>query len=223
MRHLQTTRPLVEFQIVDLNFERINVDFISKEALSLLQYLLPGLLASWVFFGITPYKKPSPFERIIQALIFTLFIQGAIQFTNLKSQSCADKFSFSQLCRNEILLVILFALAFGVIFAILANKDWIHFVLRKLSITKQSSHQSVWYQILNRKVTYIVLHLNDGRRLYGWPQDWPDSPLSGHFYIVQASWLIDSGEDIYLPAANVDGILISASSVHWIEFMNMEQ
>jgi len=49
---------------------------VSQQVIALLQYLLPGFLAAWIFYGLTSYAKPSNFERVIQALIFTLFIQG---------------------------------------------------------------------------------------------------------------------------------------------------
>jgi hypothetical protein len=38
---------------------------IVPEALALLQLLLPGFLAAWVFYAFTSYRKPSEFERII--------------------------------------------------------------------------------------------------------------------------------------------------------------
>ena len=33
-----------------------------------------GLVAAWVFYGFTPHKKPAPFERIAQALIYSAII-----------------------------------------------------------------------------------------------------------------------------------------------------
>ena len=43
-----------------------------------LEFLLPGFLTAWIFYGFTPYDRPSHFERIIQALLFTAIIQGLI-------------------------------------------------------------------------------------------------------------------------------------------------
>ena len=39
------------------------------------QYLLAGFVAAWVFYGLTPYKRPTPFERIVQALVYTAVVQ----------------------------------------------------------------------------------------------------------------------------------------------------
>ena len=38
--------------------------------------LLPGFLAAWVYYGLTAHPKPSPFERVIQALIFTVIVRA---------------------------------------------------------------------------------------------------------------------------------------------------
>lgn len=48
---------------------------ISSELLELLRQLLPGFLTAWVFHALTAYPKQSQFERVIQALIFTLLVK----------------------------------------------------------------------------------------------------------------------------------------------------
>ena len=51
---------------------------ISKEAVALLTYLLPGFLVAWLFYSFTSYPKPPQPERIIQALIFTLLVSALV-------------------------------------------------------------------------------------------------------------------------------------------------
>ena len=53
----------------------------AKDFVTLLQYLLPGFVAAWVFYGFTSFPKPSQFERVVQALIFTIFIQAFVFIT----------------------------------------------------------------------------------------------------------------------------------------------
>ena len=48
---------------------------LTTDVVSLLQYLLPGFLVAWVLYGLTPHQKPSQFERVVQALIFTLAVR----------------------------------------------------------------------------------------------------------------------------------------------------
>ena len=66
-----------------------------------------------------------------------------------------------------------------------------------------------------------MLHLKDGRRLYGWPREWPNQHDKGHFYIQEPSWILEDGGQI--TAKNVDGLLVLSSSVESEEFMAMPE
>ena len=67
----------------------------------------------------------------------------------------------------------------------------------------------------------FVLHLAEGRRLYGWPEEWPDHPDSGHFLIDQPEWLLDDGRRA--PLYNVEKTLVPASDVEMVEFLKTEE
>ena len=47
---------------------------LSKDVVALLQYLAPGFIMAWVYYGLTSHAKPSQFERVVQALIFTVVL-----------------------------------------------------------------------------------------------------------------------------------------------------
>ena len=89
--------------------------------------------------------------------------------------------------------------------------------MRRAGITKETSYSSEWFGEFSRNVTYVILHLDDERRIYGWPVEWPSSPKKGHFSLVQAAWIADDDEEV--PLTGVDSILIAASDVKWVEFM----
>jgi len=191
---------------------------ISSELVTLLKYLLPGFLAAWVFYGFTAHEKSSQFERVVQAVIFTLIVQSILALLtltglteDLKTNTSAQDF-----------LSVVIAIFIGFIFALFANRDWLHAVLRKIGFTKQTAYPSEWFGTFNKYDGYIVLHLNDGRRIYGWPKEWPPSHDQGHFYIVEVSWLEGETEEHYLGDKGVQGILIAAHEVRWVEFMKKE-
>ncbi|MBC8419744.1 MAG: hypothetical protein H8E10_14230 [Desulfobacterales bacterium] len=193
------------------------MDSISQNVVTILQYLLPGFLAAWVFYGFTSYPKPSQFERVIQALIFTLIIQAAVFVEK------AIFLKIGVLCnigkwhgQYEILCSTLSAIFLGTLFSYFSNNDKFHKVIRKIGISRETSFPSEWFGTFLKNVTYIVLHLKDGRRLYGWPIEWPSVPDRGHFLLVQASWLKDTEE---LPIKGVESILIDVRDVRWVEFM----
>ena len=49
------------------------MEFFKADLIGLVQYLLPGFLSTWIFHSLTAHPKASPFERVVQALIFTAF------------------------------------------------------------------------------------------------------------------------------------------------------
>lgn len=51
---------------------------VSKDILALLTQLMPGFLTAWVVYGLTTYTKPSQFERIVQALIYSFMVSALV-------------------------------------------------------------------------------------------------------------------------------------------------
>src|ERR1035437_8514257 len=68
------------------------MEWASKESLSLLYFLLPGLVAAWVFYGLTAHPKREAFERVVQALIFTVIIQAIVYIVKFGLLAIGDHF-----------------------------------------------------------------------------------------------------------------------------------
>jgi len=192
---------------------------LSANLTQILEYLLPGFLAAWVYYGFTSHKKPSEFERVVQALILTFLIQTLLvgeewilllfgRYAWALGRWGAEAELMNSLC---------LALLLGLSFAFCANTDFLHSIARRLRITRETSFPSEWYGTLSKHVTYTVLHLNDERRLYGWVREWPSDAAQGHFAIEQPSWLLDNGEEVVI--TGVECILIDVKHVKWLEFM----
>ena len=192
------------------------------EATQLLTYLLPGFMAAWLFYGLTSHPKPSQFERVIQALIFTFVIRVFLQVTKWalllvgKLLAIAPWTATSELASSFLLAIIL-----GAAVAYFTNNDFFHRKLRKIGFTSRTSHPSEWFYVFTKHVTYVILHLKDGRRLYGWPKEWPIDPQHGQFYIQLPSWIDDQGKSVDLPQLN--GVLIHVKDVEWVEFMQHQE
>lgn len=193
------------------------MDSISQNAIVILQYLLPGFLAAWVFYGFTSYSKPTQFERVIQALIFTLIIQAAVYIERALFFQVGIYWNLGGWNNNsKIVCSTISASVLGILFSYFANNDKFHKLFRKIGVTRETSFPSEWFGTFLKNVTYVVLHLKDERRLYGWPIEWPSDPDRGHFLLVQASWLQGKEE---IPIEGVDSILIDVNDVRWVEFM----
>jgi len=178
----------------------------SKELIELLNYILPGLITLWLFYGLTSHKKPPQFERIIEALIYTIFIQFFIAvlklFIEIKSE-------------HEIIFSISIAMIFGVILSYFSNNDIFHKLLRFLKITKQTSYPSEWFGVFNKYKRFIVLNLKDGRRLFGWPIEWPSDPNNGYLLMTNLYWFNNKN---IIKIDQIEFLLINTNQIEWIEF-----
>jgi hypothetical protein len=185
------------------------------DVVEVLIFLLPGFLAAWVFYGLTSHPKPGQFERVVQALIFTFIIR--VLLTPIEAMATYLGRAAPIAEWNELAGSMLLALALGASLAYLTNTDRVHKKLRAWGFTTRTSHPSEWFCVFSEKVAFVVLHLKDGRRLYGWPKEWPIQPDRGEFYIMLASWVLEDGSQVDL--TDVDGMLIPAKDVKWVEFI----
>lgn len=191
---------------------------VTSNIISILQFLLPGFVAAWIFYSLTSYPKPSQFERVVQALIFTLFIQALVSIAKYGLLTIGGYWSIGSWTESSSLIAsIIIAIVFGVVFSYFANNDKIHKYLRDKGITRETSFPSEWFGSFLNNVTFIVLHFNDERRLYGWPIEWPSEPKSGHFLIADPSWIEEGGKEKRITGVN--NILVDVNDVKWVEFL----
>jgi fructose-specific phosphotransferase system IIC component len=100
---------------------------LSRETISFLQYLLPGFVAAWIFYGLTSYPKPSQFERVIQALIFTLFVKAFLYvlmdiFLHIGHYLSLGVWDDS----SNLVWSLIIAIVLGLLFSYYTNNDKIH-------------------------------------------------------------------------------------------------
>lgn len=191
----------------------------AKEIIGFLYLLLPGFVAAWLFFGLTAHPKADWFERTVQALIFTGIIQAATFLIRTVLEF------FGQLGFSlgpwtiEVNLVwsLVLALLLGIMFSAMANADWPHKLLRDRGITTRTSFPSEWFSVFCQHKRWVVLHLSGSRRLFGWPNEWPDRSDRGHFVIEQPEWYNDEGQRE--PVKGVDRIVVRAEDVEMVEFL----
>lgn len=189
---------------------------LSKDVVALLQYLAPGLLVAWVYFGITSHVKPSQFERVVQALIYTVVIQGlvaaersiALWMGKLKVLGTWGP-------TTNLTASLVTALCLGLIIATITNRDGLYRHLRKLGFTSRTGHPGEWFGTFSDYPRFVVLHLNDGTRIFGWPTTWPSEADKGHFFMTSATRTIDDEEQ---DLSYLEGLLIKVSDVSYVEF-----
>lgn len=217
------------------------MDGVSAEIVGVIYQLLPGFIVAWIIYGLTAHLKPSSFERIVQALIFTVFVRTVLlvfkSFTMLVGQNIASFGSWNS--EVEFIWSIIIAVSIGLFVTWCVNNDfplflfrtdgkkrchkkfiWLHNILSKIKLTDKTLHPTEWYSAFNSEPRFVVLHLSGERRLYGSPKQYPDDPRSGHFLIEEPEWLLDDGSSA--PLYTVKQMLIPASDVQQIEFIKNE-
>jgi hypothetical protein len=112
----------------------------------------------------------------------------------------------------------------GVVISMLANRDTIHQWLRegrwisRARITARHSYPSEWESVFQREGRHVVLELKDGRRLTGWPLEWPNDTVAGHFVIQSPAWQNEDGSLTENP--HIRMLVISADKVEWVESLH---
>lgn len=198
------------------------MEWTSSEVVAVIAYLLPGFLAAWIFHGLTAHPTKSPFERVIQALIFTAIVQGLTAITKLSLDWAGQWVTVGPWSREVgYVWSLIHATTLGLVLALLANKDWLHWLLReKLRMTSRTSFPSEWFSAFHQERRRVILHLEGGRRLHGWPYDWPDHSESGHFVIMEPCWVLSDNQMAVLH--EVERLVIPATQVEMVELLKLE-
>src|SRR5579863_10088047 len=161
-----------------------------KDVVSLLLQLFPGFIAAWILYGFSSYPKPSQFERLAQALVFSFFVKVLLIPDRAFLFWVGTFRSFGIWDDDSQLLAATFTgVAIGLGGAYFARNDKLYSGARILGLTRRTAYPSEWFGALTREPRYIVLHLKDGRRIFGWPLQWPSDPTAGYFELVESKWL----------------------------------
>ncbi|MBI3464054.1 MAG: hypothetical protein HY000_13510 [Planctomycetes bacterium] len=207
---------------------------ISTEVVDLVNALLPGFLAAWIFYGLTAHPRKDAFERTVQAPIFTAIVHG---FTILLREVFLLLGRVASLATwtSDVNFVwsLLVATVFGFVVAGFTNNNTLHCFLwnRRWNLTrrpadglgkgwvwtKRTAFPGEWYSALHQEDHYLVLHLKGNRRLYGWAEEWPDQAEFGHFVITEPEWLLDDNQSV--PVDRVARLVIPATEVEALEFV----
>lgn len=195
------------------------MNVVSTEIITVLQYLIPGLLASKILESLLPTEEKKEFTLLIESLIYTVIINVIVKLLKYLALLIGSIYSLGTWNDSlEIIVSIIVAILFSIITSYILNNDVIHSLLRNKSITRETSYIKGWYGAFSEHNSqFIVLHLKDERRIMGLPTEWPTKPDEGIFQLQNADWLLDKNKIISLD--NVDTILIKAQDVLFVEFV----
>ena len=198
----------------------------SSEIVSVFVFLLPGFVAAAVFYSLSSYPKPNEFGQVVQALVFRMV--GQIIALSVQQLTILLGASRPWPTTLEIIVPTISAVVFALIVVYASNNDTLHGLFRRLRFTRETSYSSEWYSSFAENPNcYIVLHLKDRRRLYGWPEEWPSRPEQGHFRIIEGEWLDADASDAQNDSQDNNKreffvIIVSVEDVKMVEFIDTE-
>lgn len=204
------------------------MESLGLQLIQLLEYLTPGFIAAWIYYGLTPYSKPEQFERVIQAFIFSVITQGVVSLVEMLLLLIGSWHSLGVwTATSELLWSLFLAVILGLVVVYYVNNDCLHYFLRKYSLTKETSYPSDWYSVFHKNPTWVKLYLKGekARILFGFPVEWPNNPDNGHFFIKDGIWISRVGEEEVHQDVHeqVAGILVDVKEVELVEFIKEEK
>lgn len=169
--------------------------------------LLPGFVTAEIIGILVLREERKTLDRVIQALIYTFLV-------HLLWAPFAWVFSTGP--KADLVGLGLCAILLGLILTWTINTGAVHGLLRSLNLTKAASRPNEWYDAFYDKQEYVILHLKDGRRLFGWPRLYPFKPDKGHILLEESEWLDRPGRKPGRPKVD---LLIDVSEVRFVEFL----
>lgn len=190
-----------------------------KDVLALLSQLMPGFLTAWVVYGLTTYTKPSQFERVVQALIYSFIVNALVAAAEAVLLLAGRQVMVLGVWDKsaELISSAVIALVLGLLLSYFMRVDTFFGLARKLNLTNRTPYPSEWYGAFAVTPRFIVLHLQGGRRLSGYPVEWPTEPTAGHFRMTNAAWINDDNTETAL--IGDESILIEAKQVEMVELL----
>lgn len=157
-------------------------------------------------------------ERIVEVLIYTFVVQALVPVLKWALLWTGEYVAIPPWSDDTRLVAsLVVALALGSAATVCANKDIPHRWLRKYGrLTLRSSHPSEWFTAFSSIQVQVTLNFKDGRRLQGWPKEWPRSPHAGHFVLQEPAWIVG---DSYVELAQTETVVVPASEIESVEFM----
>lgn len=195
---------------------------VTAETVSVLFLLMPGFIASRVLDTAITRKDQGAAGKIVEALIFSFLIYAISQFyfewTPLVVSTNADAGITYQFTQDYglVAFVLVASIAIPAVVGACIHHDAHTAVLRWLKVTDKTSRSSVWQDVYISETRHVVVHLTEGRRIYGWPMYFSHDPTGSYIYLFQPAWLTKEGE--YLET-ETHGILIKNDMIRYIEFM----
>lgn len=200
---------------------------ITNETMNILIFLIPGFLSSVILNGLIIRKEKDNFSKIIEALIFSMLIYAIVSVfigysPIVMTQTITGNVTkyYIEYHAHVLIPIVLLSLVFPLLIGILNRNDLHMKILRKLRITDKTSRSAVWVDVFTDQKRYVIVNLKDGRRIFGWPMYYSNTPEEGALYLYDPAWVVKSR---YIDLGVHGLFLVESKSIETIEFTNVTE
>lgn len=191
----------------------------SAESLKVLLVLLPGFVTTGVIRSLYVGQNESEFDKVVRALAYS-FLNYAI-YAGFKS--LLNFTGFFDLSRPlpsstaDVVLLAAISLILGLGVAAYKNNDG-HRLWRRCRVTHRSSRQDIWQDsFVEGQKSYVLVTLEDGRRLVGWPLRFGDDMEKPSLFLTDGYWIGEN--DVHIPFGNEGILLLATMKIASVEFL----
>jgi hypothetical protein len=178
---------------------------------------------------MTAFPQKSEFDKVVIALVWTVVINIAVGLLRSFLTFIGRYWSFGEWSiQSDMVCSMVFAVVISITWAGLYNHNTIHSFLSHKhkflpKITNRTSYPSEWFGTFSETEAYVILHFRDGKRLMGWPREWPNDAKNGHFVLEDASWLAvdENGQQTETRLLNVKKIMVDTTEINMVEFLGV--
>lgn len=202
---------------------------ITVQTLQIFIFLLPGFFASIAMDMLVVRNKKQDIYFLVETLIFSMAIY-TIYYSFIGNPpivvTLEDGLIKYKATPRGVLVLFLISVSLPLLLSSLANNNFLMKWLNKLNISKNTSRNSVWLDVFYEfKKCYVIIDFSNGRRLYGWPVFYSDSPESKYLFLSQPAWITwdEKEQKSIVTELEIEGILITdENAIEHIEFLGGE-
>lgn len=200
-------------------------------AFNLLLFLLPGFVTLKVREALAIVAKSSDFSRVVDAMLFTLLnyaiyfpvanALGLKQFTilGLRADSTGASFQLVTPYLPALFLMLGTATALGIFVGMGTDRDWFYKFKTGLRLTRRPARIDVWADsFYEAKKKWILVQLEDGTQIIGWPFRYSDEPERRQLFLKDARVRRPDGVEYDVTGPGL--LLTEASKIKLIEFLD---
>jgi hypothetical protein len=214
----------------------------STTAIQILLILLPGFFVLRIEQALSFKTVESNLDKITHALFYSFFayvlnslfnrplVSWTVKAIDAKTQNITIN------AESGVMGLFLISVALGCIVGFLKTHDYHMRFARKIKITRRTSRPSIWQDVFHDKYQqkkkdpkeeeeakgpYVMVHLTDGRMIYGWPEYFSDDYREGPVvFVTDAQWISEDGKAKEIP---YPGIMVNSSEIRFVQFYLPEE